>query len=184
MLNVDWFNLFIHNIYLVGVVYLTILNLPRALRFKRENIILYGLIPGRSEPLLNINTYLEPLVKDFLVLWKGVLLNTKNYSKESFREVLVNVSLDVGRKVFDFLSHNANFGGSKCFNSYSTGRFGVMNYFGFVRKLWKVHINAKHRQFVDIILKTKTKAEKGKLESIHGMEYGCHFSVVSRSTIF
>ena len=110
MLNVDWFNLFIHNIYLVGVVYLTILNLPRALRFKRENIILYGLIPGRSEPLLNINTYLEPLVKDLLVLWKGVLLNTKNYSKESFREVLVNVSCDVpaGRKVCDFLSHNAN----------------------------------------------------------------------------
>ena len=72
MLNVDWLNPFLHKIYSVDVVYLTILNLSRALRFKRENVILYWLIPGPSEPLLNINIDPESLV---LVLWKGVLLS-------------------------------------------------------------------------------------------------------------
>ena len=72
---------------------------------------MYGLIPGPSELSLNINTYLEPFVKDLLVLWKGVLLNTTKYLEELFQAVLVNVSCDLpaGRKVCDFLSHNANF---------------------------------------------------------------------------
>ena len=73
-----------------------------------------------------------------------------------------------------FLSHNANFGCSKCFKSFSTGKIGVMDYSGFDRNSWKVCTNVEHRKSVDIILKAKKKAEKGKLESLHG----CHFSVL------
>ena len=42
----------------------------------------------------------------------------------------MNVSCDfpAGRKVCGFLYHNANFGCSKCFKLYSTGKFGVMDY--------------------------------------------------------
>ena len=31
-------------------MYLTILNLPRKIRFKQENVLLIGLIPGPKEP--------------------------------------------------------------------------------------------------------------------------------------
>lgn len=68
MLNIDWFQSFKHHSYSVGVIYLVLMNLPRAVRYKRENILLVGIIPGPSEPPLNINRYLSPLVDDLLKL--------------------------------------------------------------------------------------------------------------------
>lgn len=55
MLNVDWFQPFKHTTYSVGAVYLTIMNLPRSVRFKRKNVILVGILPGPSEPKRDIN---------------------------------------------------------------------------------------------------------------------------------
>ena len=49
ILNIDWFQPYKHRIYSIGVIYLAIMNLPRAVRFKRENIIV-GLLPGPKEP--------------------------------------------------------------------------------------------------------------------------------------
>ena len=36
MINVDWFQPYKHTTYSVGVIFMTIMNLPRALRYKRE----------------------------------------------------------------------------------------------------------------------------------------------------
>ena len=69
MMNVDWLQPFKHTPYSVGVIYLVIMNLPRSDRFKKENIILVGIIPGPSEPPININSYLSPMVEELLVLW-------------------------------------------------------------------------------------------------------------------
>ena len=60
-LNVDWFCPFEHGRYFVGAIYLTIQNLPVALRNHPGNVILVGIIPGPSEPQLIINSYLTPL---------------------------------------------------------------------------------------------------------------------------
>ena len=49
-LNVDWFQPFEHGIYSVGAIYLTLQNLPRNKRYKTENLILIGIIPGPREP--------------------------------------------------------------------------------------------------------------------------------------
>ena len=44
MLNVDWFNPYERTYDVsVGGIYLTLLNLPRHLRFKKENMILVGI---------------------------------------------------------------------------------------------------------------------------------------------
>ena len=45
-LNVDWFQPFSHLTYSVGCIYLTILNLPREIRYLEENVMLVGIIPG------------------------------------------------------------------------------------------------------------------------------------------
>ncbi len=71
MTNVDWYQPFKNSPYSVGVIYLAILNLPREERFKQENIILVGVIPGPKEPK-NINTYLDTLVDERRELWDGV----------------------------------------------------------------------------------------------------------------
>lgn len=69
MLNVDWIQPFVHTTYSVGVMYLVLMNLPRSERFKRENVILVGVIPGPCKAPLTINTYLLPLVDELLKLW-------------------------------------------------------------------------------------------------------------------
>ena len=76
MLNCDWFQPFKHTQYSVGVLYLALENLPREVRFKRENIIIVGLIPGPTEPSKTINSYLRPLVDELKRLWEGVTLKT------------------------------------------------------------------------------------------------------------
>ena len=79
-LNVDWFQPFKHTQHSEGVIYLSILNLPRSERFLQHNVILVGIIPGPKEPKKHINSFLAPLVKELLSLWKGILMTYKSYS--------------------------------------------------------------------------------------------------------
>ena len=62
VINLDWFQ---HSKYSIGAIYLTIMNLPRSECYKPENVILVGIFPGPSEPS-DINSFLDPLVKDIL----------------------------------------------------------------------------------------------------------------------
>ena len=50
MLNVDWFQPYKHTNHSCGVIYLVLMNLPREERFKPENVIMVGIIPGPKEP--------------------------------------------------------------------------------------------------------------------------------------
>ena len=64
---IDWFQPFNHTQHSEGVIYLTVMNLPRRERFfLQENVILAGVIPGPKEPQLNINSFLKPLVDDLV----------------------------------------------------------------------------------------------------------------------
>ena len=81
MLNIDWFQPCTLLEDSVGAIYLAIMNLPYEQRFKRENIILLGTIPGPTEPHRDLNQYLHPLVYEFLELLDGVPL--KIYGEET-----------------------------------------------------------------------------------------------------
>ena len=48
---------------------LVLLSLPRHERYKFENIIVAGILPGPSEPKLTANTFLEPLVRELQAPW-------------------------------------------------------------------------------------------------------------------
>ena len=72
MLNIDWFKPCKHVEYSMGAMYLTIMNLPRRLRFRQENVIL---LPGPREPKHNINAFLQPFVHELLQFWHGVLMS-------------------------------------------------------------------------------------------------------------
>ena len=175
LLNVDWLQPFVHITYSVGIVYAVILNLPRLIRFKRENVILLlGVIPGPSEPPLTINSYLAPIVADLLELWKGVKMKLA-HSSVTIRCALIGVSCDLpaARKVCGFLSHSANLGCSMCYAEFSEG-FGSRNYSNFDRSQWKLRSNAQHRSDVEKIQKAKTKTEQSKLVT----KYGCRYSAL------
>lgn len=75
-INVDWFQPFKRMQHSTGVIYLAVQNLPRSERFKRENIIIVGIIPGPHEPSKTINSYLRPLVDELNPLWVGIVMQT------------------------------------------------------------------------------------------------------------
>ena len=62
MINCDWFAPYKHvKTNSIGAIYGVILNLPRSIRFKKENVLLFGLIPNMTkEP--SSNTFLERLI--------------------------------------------------------------------------------------------------------------------------
>ena len=116
ILNVDWFRPYEHTQYSIGVIYLAILNLPRAERYKLENVIIVGCIPGPKEPT-TMNSYLKPLVDDLLVLWEGIpIAHTSCDFPVVIRGALLAVSCDIPatRKVCGFCGHSATMGCSKC----------------------------------------------------------------------
>lgn len=78
MLNVDWFQPFKHRKDIsVGVLYMVVMNLPRSERFKRENVIIVGIIPVLSKEPPSLNTFLNPLVDELNVLWRGIKVKTR-----------------------------------------------------------------------------------------------------------
>jgi len=175
-LNVDWFQPYTHTTFSVGVIYLTVLNLPRFLRYKRENIILIGIIPGPHEPKLNINSFLKPLVDEFQDFWTGVDLTvcTDGQNRtEIVKAAILCVTCDMpaGRKVCGFLGHSATLGCSKYLKEFP-GAAGNKDYSGFDTSEWPKRTNEGHRDSIFKIKKCKTKT-KQKEEAKYGCRNSC-----------
>ena len=73
MLKGDWFQPCKHTNHSCGVIYLVLMNLPHEERFKLENVIIVGIIPGPKEPNGDINSFLKPLVDKLIDFWDGVI---------------------------------------------------------------------------------------------------------------
>ena len=91
-LNVDLFQPFKHTQHAEGVIYLSILNLPRQERFLKQYILLVGVIPGPKEPALHINAFLQPLVDELKQLWEGVCVKTSNSTSAIIRAAHICVA--------------------------------------------------------------------------------------------
>lgn len=76
MMNVDWFKLFeCWNDFFVGVIYMVLMNFLRSIWFKKENVILVGIIFVFKYELKILNYFFEFVVDELNVLWKGVKVN-------------------------------------------------------------------------------------------------------------
>ena len=98
MLNVDWFQPFERRKDLsVGVLYMVLMNLPRKIRFRRENVILVGIIPAMDHEPKSLNYFREPLVEQLRDLWTGVQANTYNSPNEpmEIRPTLLCCAADI-----------------------------------------------------------------------------------------
>ena len=181
-LNVDWFQPYKLTQSSVGVLFLTILNLPRSVRYNRQYTILAGVIPGPNEPKRDINTFLDPLVKELTDLWRGVNMNVHSSSTlKNIRCALICVTCDIptSRKVAGFLGHMATLGCSKCFKEFQ-GNVGSKNYSGFNRLLGTPRKNELHRSAIKSISQCSNKTEKQKMES----HYGCKYSALLKLPYF
>ena len=171
MLNIDWFQPFKHSVYSVGALYIRIMNLPRSVRFKPENVILVGLIPGPHEPRLNINSYLQPLVAELNQLFTNGLSVSPLRENVIFHAALLCVACDIpaARKVCGFTGHASSHGCSKCQKVFS-GTVGCMDYSGFEQSLART--NAEHRSQAQQCLDQTSATDKAAKEQ----EFGTRFS--------
>ena len=173
-LNINWFQPFEHTQHSEGVMYLTVMNLPRSERFLQENVILVGVLPGPKEPQLNVNSFLEPLVKDLLDLWKGVILHTKEGTPVLVRAALLCVGCDIpaARKTCGFVGHGALRGCSKCLLPFPTEHFGDKpDYSNFNRSEWTSRSLSEHRSSAAKHKVGSTKAALNTIERETGVRY-------------
>ena len=177
LMNIDWFQPYTHTICSVGVIYLTIMSLPRTITFKLENIIIVAVIPGPSEPRHDMNQYLEPLVCELLQFWTGKKLcicTSSGVVEEVVKCALLCVTCDLpaGRKAGGFLSYTARLGCSRCLKEFPGSIGEQRNYSGFDRSKWPWISDAHHRENIQELKKCRSKAELTRAES----EVGCRYS--------
>ena len=159
-----------HIQYSVTVIYITILNLPRAIRSKQENTILVGLIPGSHEPHHDINPSLEPFAEDLLKYWNGVELSVASIitykKKHSLCSSMLSLcDLPAGKKVCGYVGHNALNGCSKFEDTVEE----TMNFAGFNRENWPPRTGERHRRDACSLAALRTKSELKNTRS----EFGC-----------
>ncbi len=153
--NVDWWQPHENTNKSLGVMYFAICNLPREIRYKRENLIIGGVIPSldyfdgkttRTEPE-SLEPFQEPIVDELLTLWRqGTQIETYNHP-EGVRmraALLVNSSdCPAARKSSGFLAVSANYGCNYCLKKFP-GMVGDKYYGGF-HDVWPERSMDEHR---------------------------------------
>ena len=190
-MNVDWFRPFEHSPYSIGVIYFVILNLPQNLRYKQDNIIVGGIIPGPHEPSKTLNTVLTPFVDDFLRLWQGIALTLPEPNLPvRIRAALLCVCCDVPacRKVCGFLGHNGRLACSKCNKPFPGNVQDGFDYSGYDVSSWPQRELHHHTAGATAVQQPTHQAERKRLESLHGLRYSIltklpYFNVIQQHVI-
>ena len=182
MLNVDSFNPFDGTPYSAGVIYFVVQNFPRSERFKFENIILAGIIPGPREPKKHMNTFLSPIVKDLQQLYTGVIMpNPTSFCGTTLiRAVVSCVSCDspATRKVCGFYSFSSLYGCSKCLKQFVTTSFGSKpDYSGYDTSIWPSRVLATHKAKAYASKEASTASAQVKIEQSYGIRYSALLSL-------
>lgn len=171
MLNVDWFQPLKHSLYSVGALYMVLMNLPRSERFKPENVLLVGIIPGPHEPKLTINSYLQPLVAELNLLWKdGITVRAHGaLTGEVYHAALLCVGCDVpaARKVCGFTGHASCKGCSKCSKHFPGTVTSKIDFSGFDSPS-PLRTNHNHREEAQEILNQTSAGDQASLEQKYG----------------
>jgi hypothetical protein len=134
MINLDWFQPFDSSVYSSGAIYGVICNLPRDVRFKRENVMTLGLLPGPNEVKLDrINHFLAPIIDELLELWNGFSLpkSDKHPTGKHIRVAVICCSNDIpaARKLCGHIS--ALVGCHRCYKRASGDEGQRLNFGGF-----------------------------------------------------
>ncbi|XP_057311059.1 uncharacterized protein LOC130648935 [Hydractinia symbiolongicarpus] len=173
MLNLDWFNPYKNREHSVGVIYLSILNLPRQHRLLWKNTLIIGIIPGPKEPNLHINSFIKPMVDELLQYWDGVIMKEPSSIGYSLYKIaLISISNDIPatRKFGGFLNFNAKSGCSKCLKVFNkVGDF--TDYSGSDVDAWELRTGINHKRYALHAANANTKSECEKRQREHGARY-------------
>ena len=187
LLYLDFFNPFTRAIHSSGVLCMTVLNLPRSLRYQKKWAMLIGIIPGPEEAQCHINSYLKPVVNDLLSLYEGIDIRVSGRHSEQFtsRAVLLPVLGDIpaSRKISQFLSYKANKPCDKCHKTAKRelGTVGASGRMSFVTE--KIPRKRTDREVRDAIAKYQKATSKHAADSLAKVSGVC-YSELSRLPYF
>lgn len=184
MVNCDWFQPFSRRSDLsIGVIYMTLQNLPRTVRFRRENLIIVGVIPSLQKEPEYLRYFLEPMTEELIQLWNpGKQIKTASYPDGILiRAALICVACDIpaARKFCGFMGHNATYGCSKCFKKFPGG-VGKTDYSGFNKIAWPKRNAAQHRRDSRELLQARNPTQLKQQQS----KFGCKFSPLVNLSYF
>lgn len=151
-------------------------NLPRAVRFKPENLIVVATIPGPNEPSCDhLNSYLEPLVDELLKFWQGVQFKVPHsmFRSRLVRGALSYITCDMPatRKVCGFYGNNAHYGCSKCLKYFPNSHGLNVDYSGFDRDSWPKRKMSDHFNIAYCAKAATTKTMRLEVEREAGIRY-------------
>ena len=165
MINLDWFQPFDSAVYSSGAIYGVICNLPRSIRFKRENILTLGLLLGPNEVKLDrINHYLAPIIDELLELWNGFSLpkSNKHPSGKDIRVAVICCSSDIpaARKLCGHIL--ALVACHRCYKSASGEEGQRLNFGGFedMSEWFRTRDASEHRHNAMIWKHQQTKQDR------------------------
>ena len=187
LLYLDFFNPFTRAIHSSGVLCMTVLNLPRSVRYQKKWAMLIGIIPGPEEAQCRINSYLKPVVNDRLSLYEGIDIRVSGRHSEQFtsRAVLLPVLGDIpaSRKISQFLSYKANKPCDKCHKTAKRelGTVGASGRMSFVTE--KIPRKRTDREVRDAIAKYQKATSKHAADSLAKVSGVC-YSELSRLPYF
>ncbi|XP_065892408.1 uncharacterized protein [Dysidea avara] len=161
-------------------MYLSLNNLPRSIRYKRENVLIVGIIPGPREPKLTMNSYLMPLVQDLERFWAGVTIRCENYIPSTLyiRAAVICCACDIPatRKLCGFAAHSARLGCSKCLKEFPSEEIGGTkrtDYSGFDKETWTPRSLDVHITKAMEYLNADTLSDRKQIMKDHGVRYSC-----------
>jgi hypothetical protein len=171
MLNLDWFQPYDGVSHSTGVIYATICNLPRDIRFKRENILILGILPGPNEASLHrINHYLSPIITELESLWEGATLSCTNEcpNGKDIRAALIIASCDIpaARKLCGHISALSSC--HRCEKKANERNFGGMED---MDEWFIMKDPTKHRQKALEWRRCKSNAERGRFVKENGVRW-------------
>lgn len=149
------------------MIYLVIANLPRQERYKLENIIIIGVIPGPHEPQKHINSFLKPLVDELLVMWNGCFFRSSHSGVVPVRCALICITCDLPatRKSCGFTSYSSLHGCSKCMKEFPGTVFTEKSdYSGYDRETWSCRKIEDHRRIATLHRLASTKTKRTEIE--------------------
>ncbi|VDB89959.1 unnamed protein product [Peniophora sp. CBMAI 1063] len=149
---------------------LVCLNLPPNIRFKDENMILIGIVPGPKEPSLEqINFVLRPLVDDLLELWTtGVFLSqTPEVPRgRRVRAALVPLVADMPAA-----QQAGGFAGFRSKHFCTICHLHKRDINNLDKSTWAPRDNASHRQTAEQWRSLETWKERDDLYKVTGVRY-------------
>jgi hypothetical protein len=122
MMNTDGVPLYSSSSVSLWPVYLVINNLPSHIKFRKENMIIWGLWQGRGKP--NFHTYFSPLVAELNNLWTNGIHVFQEEQIINVKLTIATMDLQAKAYVMAMNQHNGEYGCVSCEHSGSVCKQG------------------------------------------------------------